>query len=109
MKNNDWDDLLNDDLPLEDVKLDMELVKSLLPQYSNEKLSEMIVCDRVFGFGQRISAICMEELAKRRMAGDAFNFESHIDQVHKEFPVLDFATPDLRTVLNQAIGRKFSK
>jgi thymidylate synthase ThyX len=106
MKNNDWEDLLNDDLPLEDVKLDIELIKSLLPQYSNEKLCEMIVCDRVFGFEQRISAICMEELAKRRMAGDSFNFESYIDQVQKEFPVLDFSTPDLRTVLNQAIGRK---
>jgi hypothetical protein len=48
----------------------------------------------------------MEELAKRRMAGDTFNFESYIDQAYNELPVLDFSMPDIRTVLQQAIGRK---
>lgn len=109
MKNSELDDLLSDDLPLEDVKLDLELIKKLLPQYSNEKLCEMIVCDRYFGFEQKISAICMEELSKRRIAGDIFNFESYIDQVHKEFPVIDLAIPDIRTVLNQVISRKVNK
>lgn len=66
----------------------------------------MIVCDRYFGFEQKISDVCMEELAKRRMAGDTFNFESYIDQAYNELPVLDFSMPDIRTVLQQAIGRK---
>lgn len=96
------DDLLNDDTPIEDVKLDIEKVKALIPQYSNEKLCEMIVCDRYFGFGTRIDIPCMEELAKRRMAGDTFDFESYIDQQYKELPVLDLKTPDLREVLVQA-------
>ena len=109
MKNNELDELLADTSPIEDVKLDFDLIKSLLPQYSNEKLCEMIVCDRIFGFEQKISVICMEELAKRRMAGGTFNFESYIDQTQKEFPVLDFTTPDLRAVLSQAIGRKINK
>ena len=89
--------------PIEDVKLDIEIIKKNLPEYSNEKLSEMIVCDRYFGFDKKISTICMEELAKRRIAGDTFNFEEYIDKVHKELPILDFAIPDIRAVLNQAI------
>ena len=109
MKNKELEELLGDDSPVEDVTLDLDLVKSLIPQYSNEKLCEMIVCDRVFGFEHKISVMCMEELAKRRIAGDVFNFESYIDQVQKEFPVLDFTIPDIRTVLNQAIGRKINK
>jgi hypothetical protein len=92
---------------IEDVKLDIDQIKSNLPQYSNQKLCEMIVCDRYFGFEQKISTICMEELASRRLAGDVFNFEAHIERVTKELPVLDLsAAPDIRTIMNQAISRK---
>ena len=92
---------------LEDVKLDIDQIRSNLPQYSNQKLCEMIVCDRYFGFEQKISTICMEELATRRLAGDKFNFESYIEQVTKELPVLDLsAAPDIRTIMNQAISKK---
>ena len=100
------DDLLNDDTPLEDVKLDIEQIKANLPQYSNEKLCEMIVCDRYFGFGQKIDILCMEELARRRQAGDTFAFEEYIDKSYKELPVLNFANPDLRDVLTQAIANR---
>jgi hypothetical protein len=91
----------------EEVKLDIDQIKANLPQYSNEKLCEMIVCDRYFGFEKKISTICMEELAKRRLAGNFFNFEAHIEKVTKELPVLDLsAAPDIRTVMNQAISKK---
>lgn len=98
----DIDDLLADQTPIEDVKLDMEQVKANVPKFSNEKLCEMIVCDRYFGFGQKIDIICMEELAKRRAAGDTFDFESYIDQEYKKLPVLNLKTPDLREVLTAA-------
>lgn len=87
----------------------MEKVKENLPTYTNEKLCEMIVCDRYFGFDKKISNICMEELSNRRLAGDTFEFEKYIDQVYNELPVLNFAMPDIRTVLQQAIGRKPNK
>jgi hypothetical protein len=48
----------------------------------------------------------MEELSKRRLAGDTFHFESYIDKVYNELPVLDFSIPDIRSVLQQAIGKK---
>ena len=106
MKNNDINEFLTGDEPTENVKLDIEKVKENVPSFSNEKLCEMIVCDRYFGFGERISPICMEELAKRRVAGDFFDFETYIDQAYKSLPVLNFAVPDLRAILNQAISGK---
>jgi hypothetical protein len=105
----DFPDLLNDETPIEDVKLDLEQVKHQVPSFSNEKLCEMIVCDRYFGFDQKISIICMEELAKRRSQGDLFAFEGYIDQKYKELPVLDFKIPDLRTALQTAINFKNMK
>jgi hypothetical protein len=108
MKNNILDDFASDG-PLEEVKLDLEKVKANVPQFSSEKLAEMIVCDRYFGMGEKISPICMGELAKRRMAGDPFNFETYIEQAHKSLPVLNFTMPDLRTVLAQAIAMKAKK
>ena len=106
MKNDyDLDDLLSDD-PMDDVKWDMDIIKSNVPQYSNEKLCEMIVCDRYFGFGQEISSICMEELSKRRMNGDNFDFESYIDKVGKELPDLNFGNMDIGSTLKKMIGKK---
>lgn len=106
MPNNELDDLLSDE-PIEEVKLDLDKVKENVPQYSNEKLCEMIVCDRYFGFDKKISSICMAELSKRRADGSIFNFESYIDQMYNELPVLDFSTPDIRNILKQAM--KISK
>lgn len=95
---------------IEEVKLDIDQITVNLPQYPSKKLCEMIVCDRYFGFEHKLSIMCMEELAKRRMAGDTFNFEAHIAEISKEMPELDLSiTPDIRAVLNQAISRKINK
>lgn len=110
MTNKEFDEFLDDGSPIEDVKLDLDKVLENLPSYSNEKLCEMIVCDRYLGFGKKIDVMCMEELAKRRIAGDTFNFEKYIEDAQKDLPVLDFsAVPDLRKILNQAIGRKINQ
>ena len=99
-------DLLSDDQPIEEtVQLDLQQVQANLPKYSSEKLCEMIVCDRYFGFQQQISAICMEELAARRISGNSFPFEDYIDRKYRELPVLDLTTPDLRTILQAAIKK----
>jgi hypothetical protein len=99
------DDSLDDDI--EEVKLDIDQIRANLPQYGNQKLCEMIVCDRYFGFEKKVSTICMEELARRRGEGDTFAFEAYIEQISKEMPVIDLSgNPDIRTILNQAISRK---
>lgn len=110
MKNKGFEQFLNeDDGPLEMVQLDLEKVKTSVLECSNEKLCEMIATDRYFGFGEKIAPLCMEELARRRVAGDTFAFESCIEQAHKSLPVLNFAIPDLRTVLMETIKMRSQK
>jgi hypothetical protein len=95
-----------DETQIKHTSINMELIKKNVPSYSNEKLCEMIVCDRYFSMGKEISIICMEELGKRRETGDTFNFEEYIDKSFKELPELNFEMPDLRSILNQVIKNK---
>jgi hypothetical protein len=102
---NDFDDDFSNE-PIFETKIDIEKVKENVPLYTNEKLCEMIVCDRYFGFEQKVSPICMEELAKRRANGDTFNFEEYINKFHQELPVLNFTNVDIRAVLQQSINAR---
>jgi hypothetical protein len=113
MKNKSFSEMLNEALAKEPdlnlIPLDIEKVKKSIPQNSSEKLCEMIVCDRYFGFGQKISPFCMEELGKRRMAGDTFDFENYIDQAYKSLPVIPTVIPNIRDVLQQALDVRNKK
>jgi hypothetical protein len=91
------------------IQMDMAKVKESIPQNSSEKLCDMIVCDRYFGFGEKIAPLCMEELGKRRIAGDTFDFESYIDQAYKSLPVMPNVVPNIRDVLQQAIDVRNKK
>ena len=104
--NKEIEDLLADTGEIETVEFNLDEIKKNIPQYSNEKLCEMIVCDRYFGLEQKISSVCMEELSKRRDAGDKFNFEDYIEAQFLALPVLDLIMPDIRNILNQAINKK---
>ena len=89
--------------------LDLNVVKDKIPTYSTEKLCEMIVCDRYFGCFREIAIMCMEELAKRRIAGDSFPFEEYIDASFRKLPELSFTTPNLRDVLQKAAKMQGAK
>lgn len=101
-------DNLNEKL-LKYPSLDINVVKDKIPTYTSQKLAEMIVCDRYFGCYRAIAVLCMEELGQRRINGDTFPFESFIEKSLSELPKLDFAMPDLTTVLRQVVGRKIGK
>lgn len=90
--------------PIEEVKFDLDKIKENVPLFSNDKLCEMIVCDRYFGLEEKVSEICMEELGKRRAAGDTFNFEKHITDIGKELPSLDFKVPDFAGIVKKVIS-----
>jgi hypothetical protein len=109
MKKSEIDELLQTDGPLEPVTLDLDLIRKNLPQYTSQKLSEMIVADRYLSFNKEMGVMCMEELARRRAAGDPFEFEKYIDDAFNSLPKLDFKLSDIRSVLQQAIGRKSTK
>lgn|SRR5574339_1208402 len=100
-KNDDLD--LNDNTPLRGINLNLDVVKSKIPTYTSQKLCEMIVCERYVGFYPEVSVLCMEELGKRREAGDEFQFEDYIDEAYKTLPKLDFTVPDLRSVLTTLV------
>lgn len=69
--------------------------------FSEEKLCEIIVCDRYFNSYKELSIRCMKELAKRRDSGNEFDFESYIEKSLSEMPKFDFSIPDLGNVLRQ--------
>jgi hypothetical protein len=58
-------------------------------EISSKALAAQIVVFRSLGFGKKISIMCMEELAKRRMAGEVFDFENFIEEEVKKVPQLD--------------------
>lgn len=86
--------------------LDLEVVRTNIPTYTSQKLCEMVVCDRYFGCYREMAIMCMEELARRRIAGDAFDFETQIEQGLASLPKLNFASMDIRDVLRQMVSRK---
>jgi hypothetical protein len=85
---------------------DLKKIRDNLPKYTVEKLCEMIVADRYFKFNDEIQVMCMEELARRREAGDPFEFETYIETSLKELPVLSDAMPNIRDVLSNMVKTK---
>ncbi len=75
-----------------------------LPEYDVIRLCDIIICDRYLGFNKELATACMEELSKRRLAGDTFNFEEYIEKEYQGLPKLEVAMPDLQTALNQVIS-----
>jgi hypothetical protein len=90
------------------VTLDLNKIKNDLHKYSVQKLCDMIICNRYFNLNNEITVMCMEELSRRRDAGDIFDFERYIEENSKELPELDFTMPDLRTMMSSIIARRIT-
>ena len=85
--------------PDEEVKLDLNVVKLNIPSFASDKLCDMIICDRYFGYNKDVAIFCMEELANRRANGDSFDFETYIKESIAKLPKLDFSMPDFNNIL----------
>jgi len=103
---NEFENQFDETEDIGNVKLEVNVVKDMIPTYSSQKLCEMIICDRYFGCYRDIAIMCMTELASRRVNGDDFQFEKVIDEGYKQLPVLNFALPNIRDILQQAIGNR---
>lgn len=66
-----------------------EDLKINIPQFSNEKLIEIIVSYRYLGVMKEASILCMEELAHRRAKGDLFSYEEKINELLLTLPKLN--------------------
>lgn len=91
---------------LSNVDFSLENVKSKIPQFSSQKLCNMIICSRYLSIYQELSILCMEELSNRRIAGDNFDFENHIEKNFQNLPKIEVNLPDIRSILNKSIGVK---
>ena len=99
----------DDQKEIEYQPLDLDKIKNNIGNYSSQKLSEMIVCHRYFGSYQEIAVVCMEELSRRRQAGQDFPFENYIQEQLGKLPELKLTGINLRDVLQQAIGQRNKK
>ena len=100
-------DLLDEDEEdFDDELISFQDIKIKIPSFKSEKLCQMIVSSRYIGFGKELEKECMLELAKRRSNGEIFEFEKNIQDNLNSLPKLSFNFPDLREVLNNAIGSK---
>ncbi len=80
-------------------------IDELIPGFSSEKLCNIIVCYRYINYDEQLAIKCMNELSKRRVNGDNFDFESKIEDALKQLPALNFEVPDVRTFFTQMIGK----
>ena len=98
---------LSDDFDLEDLDdcLDFDNNKIIenLPQYTSQKLCEIIVCDRYLNFNPELALACMKELSNRRSSGDDFKFENYIDDTYNELPKIEFSMPDLQSIFGKIL------
>ena len=89
---------------LEFPELNVNDIVNNISDYDVIKLCDIIICHRYLGFNKEIAVACMEELGRRRINGDQFDFEEYIDREFRNLPKIELVLPDLRTALNQAIS-----
>jgi hypothetical protein len=97
--NFDDEDLTDDDEDFEE--LSEEELRAKVPEFDSDKLCGIIVAHRYLGFYKSLYIPCMEELAKRRIAGDSFDFETNIETSLKDMPKLDFNITDIGSAIEQ--------
>lgn len=91
---------------LEDVKFDLESTKLDIPNFDSDKLCEIVVCYRYLNLHKDLSILAMEELSKRRLNGDSFDFESYIEKSLNSLPEIDFSIPNFSSIISNPIGFK---
>jgi hypothetical protein len=84
---------LNQNFQLQDTSSDFQFneeeFKKNLPDMTNHKLCEIIVCYRYLGLMEKESILSMEELAARRERGDQFNYEDKITELTNDLPSIN--------------------
>lgn len=99
---NDDEDIYDDD---EEMISEEDLLKNI-HTYNIEKLCDVVIAHRYLGMFNKLYIPCMEELGRRRAAGDTFPFEDYIDNNIKDLPKLDFKVTDLGDMINNLKNMK---
>lgn len=77
--------------------MDEEFTKNI-EKFSNNKLCEIVVANRYLGIMRDEAIASMQELAKRRVAGDEFAYEQHIEQLLSSLPKINL---DLNQIMKK--------
>lgn len=92
-------DLLNEDQLEEDDDLSDQDPFDLIPNQASTKLADVIISYRYLGLFKDLSIKSMEELSRRRLSGDTFQFEKYIEDNLVTLPKLDMKVPNLDNIL----------
>jgi hypothetical protein len=86
-------------------------MRDSIPHQSSPKLAEMVVAYRYLGLYEEISILAMEELGKRRVAGESFEFEKYIDEKIASLPVMKLKKNDISSFFSRVgdLVKKVSK
>lgn len=95
------------DEKVEELKVDEESIKQNIEKYASEKLADMIVAHRYLGIFEGTCIIAMEELVRRRNAGDNFQYEKYIETNMATLPKLEFTkTMNFNSLIQMFKGKK---
>lgn len=83
----------------------LQEIKNNIPTFSSDKLCQFVICHRYLNYSKDLSILAMEELAKRRINGDNFDFESYIDKCLSELPAINITPIDVRLLFNMNRGK----
>jgi len=92
-----------------EIEMNEDEIKDNLPSYSSEKLSDFVISHRYLGLYEKLSVLAMEELSRRRIAGDNFKYEDYIEKNLKELPVLNFEMKNINNIIASFKGLKNGK
>lgn len=94
----------------DEQEIGFEEFKSNIDKMSNTKLCEIVVANRYLGMMRAEAISSMEELAKRRAAGDIFEYEKIIEDLISTLPKFDLDLDkilknplDMGSILNKRI------
>jgi hypothetical protein len=77
-----------------------------LNKFSDIKLADMVIAYRYFHFEETKAIEAMEELARRRSGGNAFDYEKYIKENLATLPELNFSFSDLGKISDLLKGFK---
>lgn len=92
-------DISDEDEEFEEMTAEELLTK--LPEFKSIKLADLVVAHRYLGFYKELYVPCMEELAKRRIAGDNWDFEQYIEDQINDMPKISFNLNDVNAAIEQ--------
>ena len=93
------------DLNIKNI-LNLDSIKKDINIFSTKKICNIIISNRYLSFDKELNIFCMEELGRRRAAGDNFLFEDYIEEELNKFPQLNINFNKLLNVLNNNSVRK---